>query len=100
MHQEQGLALAVELSTFNLEMYRVEPYGSETDCIAPISAWVLNLLGGVVGETLVTLISAPRTEPDLTTMQAILNLLSDVSASLDAAAKKDLSLEDTLDIGS
>jgi hypothetical protein len=44
--------------------------------------------------------SAPRTEPDLTTMQAILNLLSDVSASLDAAAKKDLSLEDTLDIGS
>jgi len=73
MHQEHGRAMAVVPSSFNLATYKVESDGSEQPFMAPISAWVLKRLGGVVGCFFVTFMSVARTDPALTAMHALLN---------------------------
>lgn len=81
-------------SLLSLAIYKVAPLVSEAISIAAISAWVENLFGGVLGETLVIFGEPPKTLPDFTTKAPTLNLLSDVLAILEAAPINEASLLD------
>ena len=91
IHHTQGLASAVLPSAESLAMYIVEPWVFFTPLIVRISACVETRLGGVSGVILGLFVSPPRTLPDFTIREAILNRYSDVCAIFAAAAKKEVS---------